>query len=244
MMDKISLLCIPNGESTAFPVDINPQKTISHLKKAIKEKKDAFQGINAYELILHKVSVPGEGTTVNLTNVGSKESLTRGSSKVSKVFGTSPLPEKTIHVIVQRPSAEQPTQKAAPGPPRLVQEAFNRELENIEKKVFHADTPISRFLHSYVKGDIKLPDADCCVKGLPRAWLRSRYFSPELPQPALYLIHPRKPHETITTPPSVTALDTISRFQNNDIITFFGESGCGKARAVVEMLAQNWGVLL
>ncbi|KAG9067166.1 hypothetical protein KI688_011947 [Linnemannia hyalina] len=31
---------------------------------------------------------------------------------------------------------------------------------------------------------------------------------------------------------------------NNDLITFFGVSGCGKTRAVVEMLAQNWGFYL
>ncbi|KAG0248413.1 hypothetical protein BGZ95_008065, partial [Linnemannia exigua] len=28
------------------------------------------------------------------------------------------------------------------------------------------------------------------------------------------------------------------------MITFFGLSGCGKTRAVVEMLAQNWGFYL
>ncbi|KAG0007905.1 hypothetical protein BGZ81_004500, partial [Podila clonocystis] len=28
------------------------------------------------------------------------------------------------------------------------------------------------------------------------------------------------------------------------MITFFGVSGCGKTRAVVEMLAQNWGLYL
>ncbi|KAG0010957.1 hypothetical protein BGZ82_003210 [Podila clonocystis] len=53
-----------------------------------------------------------------------------------------------------------------------------------------------------------------------------------------------RPHQTIATPPSVTALNTIKKFQNNDMITFFGVSGCGKTRAVVEMLAQNWGFYL
>ncbi|KAG0364211.1 hypothetical protein BGX24_004729, partial [Mortierella sp. AD032] len=45
----------------------------------------------------------------------------------------------------------------------------------------------------------------------------------------------------ITTPPSVAALHTIKIFQDNDMITFFGVSGCAKTRAVVEMLAQDWG---
>jgi replication-associated recombination protein RarA len=42
----------------------------------------------------------------------------------------------------------------------------------------------------------------------------------------------------------VAALHTIKKFQHNDMITFFGVSGCGKTRAVVEMLAQNWGFYL
>ncbi|KAG0161946.1 hypothetical protein DFQ30_004774, partial [Apophysomyces sp. BC1015] len=33
-------------------------------------------------------------------------------------------------------------------------------------------------------------------------------------------------------------------YPNIDIIIFFGVSGCGKTRAVVEMLAQNWGFYL
>ena len=42
----------------------------------------------------------------------------------------------------------------------------------------------------------------------------------------------------------MAALKTIKEYQNNDIITFFGVSGCGKTRAVIEMLAQNWGFYL
>jgi len=42
----------------------------------------------------------------------------------------------------------------------------------------------------------------------------------------------------------VTALNTIKKFQNNDMITLFGVSDCGKTRAVVEILAQNWGFYL
>ncbi|KAF9902465.1 hypothetical protein BX616_001919 [Lobosporangium transversale] len=106
MSDEISLFCILHGESVAFPVDINPQGTSSHLKKAIKkEKENALQDIDADKLIPHKVSVPYEGTTVNLANVKTKELLTGATSKILKIFGTSPLPEETIHVIVQRPSA-------------------------------------------------------------------------------------------------------------------------------------------
>ncbi|KAF9344976.1 hypothetical protein BGX34_005164, partial [Mortierella sp. NVP85] len=121
----------------------------------------------------------------------------------------------------------------------------NTLLEKIEKDLFHTDPLIPGFLASFVKGDLTIPDANCCVKGLPQTWLRSRTFAQKSTQPALYLLHPKRPHQTATTtPPSVQALDTIKKFQNNDMITFFGVSGCGKTRAVVEMLAQNWGFYL
>ncbi|KAK3827173.1 MAG: hypothetical protein JOS17DRAFT_749111 [Linnemannia elongata] len=140
--------------------------------------------------------------------------------------------------------SDESVRKAPPGSPRQARETFNTLLERLEKDIFHADSSISRFLHSFVKGDLFIPDADCCVKGLPRTWLRSRTFAQESTQPALYLLHPRRPHQMTTTPPSVTALHTIKKFQNNDMITFFGVSGCGKTRAAVEMLAQNWGFYL
>ncbi|KAI8358380.1 hypothetical protein B0O80DRAFT_280690 [Mortierella sp. GBAus27b] len=118
----------------------------------------------------------------------------------------------------------------------------NTLLEKLEKDIFQTDTHISRFLCSFVKGDLTIPNAKCCVKGLPRTWVRSRDLLQASTQPALYLLHPKRPHSM--TSPSVQALDKIKKYQNNDMITFFGVSGCGKTRAVVEMLAQNWGFYL
>lgn len=98
----------------------------------------------------------------------------------------------------------------------------------------------------FAEGELSLAEADCCVKGLPKAWLRSSSFTQKSALPALYLLHPTQPHQTTstTTPPSVAALETISNFQNNDLIAFFGVSGCGKTRAVVEVLARTWGFYL
>ncbi|KAF9898581.1 hypothetical protein BX616_003852, partial [Lobosporangium transversale] len=58
--------------------------------------------IAAYELNLYRVSVPDEGTTVNLTKVESKK-LLKITSKISEAYGTA-LPKKTIHVIARLPS--------------------------------------------------------------------------------------------------------------------------------------------
>ncbi|KAF9909535.1 hypothetical protein BX616_011132, partial [Lobosporangium transversale] len=92
MSDEITLICILAGESTAFPVDINPQKTIGHLKDAIKEEKSRLGDIAANQL--------------NLYHERSKEpeELDDLTSEISEGFGTAP-PKKTIHAIIQRPSA-------------------------------------------------------------------------------------------------------------------------------------------
>ncbi|KAF9402540.1 hypothetical protein BGZ94_004878, partial [Podila epigama] len=135
-----------------------------------------------------------------------------------------------------------------PSPPSLEQEteAFQTRIEGIKEEVFQPGSAISNFLRMFVEGELFLPEADCCVKGLPKAWLRSSSFTQKSARPALYLLHPTQPHRTTstTTPPSVAALEMISNFQNSDLITFFGVSGCGKTRAVVEMLAQTWGFYL
>ncbi|KAF9312447.1 hypothetical protein BG003_006268 [Podila horticola] len=265
--NRLSLFCLVDGEATsnAFSIKIPSNDTIDDLKDLIKAKiPDTFNGVDAKDLTLWHVSLPvipaNKHKPIAASEIEFKTELDP-TDDLNDVFEETP-PRKTIHIIVQRPPqvhapvparsltplpdhlSDESVRKAPPGSPRLAREAFNTVLERLEKDVFHADPSLSRFLPSFVKGDLSIPDADCCVKGLPRTWLRSRTFVEESTQPALYLLHPRRPHQTTTTPPSVTALDTIKKFQNNDMITFFGVSGCGKTRAVVEMLAQNWGFYL
>ncbi|KAK3838750.1 MAG: hypothetical protein JOS17DRAFT_786655 [Linnemannia elongata] len=261
--DRLNLFCLVDGEpqSNVFSVKATPTDTIDDLKKLIKaEKAPRFDDVAADELTLWRVSIQvvsaNKHKPILLNEIDSPTELDP-TDDVSDVFPEVP-PKKTIHVIVHRPPpvhapvpaqastpfldhlSDEYVRKAPPGSPRLAREAFDALIERIEKETFHADTPISRFLRSFVEGDLSIPDADCCVKGLPRTWLRSRTFAQESTQPALYLLHPKRPHQTTTIPPSVQALNTIKKFQNNDMVTFFGVSGCGKTRAVVEMLAQNW----
>ncbi|KAF9321339.1 hypothetical protein BG003_002520 [Podila horticola] len=54
----LTLFCPAVGESTPFPVEIEPTKTIGGLKKAIKDEKDiAFADVDADELTLWRVSI-------------------------------------------------------------------------------------------------------------------------------------------------------------------------------------------
>ena len=102
---SITLLCLVKGNTlaNAFPVDINKDQLVGHLKKAIKaEKHKTFHGVEADELKLWKVSIPGDQDDQlrNLILQDSDELL--AIRKISKYFPDLP-PEEHIHVIVKSP---------------------------------------------------------------------------------------------------------------------------------------------
>ena len=102
---SITLFCLVKGNTTAnaFEVDIEKDKSISHLKKVIKaEKQNDFAGVDADRLKLWKVTIPGDQDDQlrNLILQDSDELL--AIRKISKYFPDSP-PEEHIHVIVKLP---------------------------------------------------------------------------------------------------------------------------------------------
>ena len=97
---SITLLCLVKGNTTAstFAVDIDREKLVSHLKDAIKAKKqNDFAGINADKLKLWKVEIPGDHVDPisNLSLQDNDELL--AIKKISKYFPDSPA-EEHIHV--------------------------------------------------------------------------------------------------------------------------------------------------
>ncbi|KAF9408340.1 hypothetical protein BGZ94_002347 [Podila epigama] len=232
MTNKWILYCKVVGETTAFHVDIDPDLRVSHLKDDIKYKKaPEFNTVAADKLMLWSTTVPDDKpgfvmTLESLEKLKDTTKLDNPKTQLRTLFPDGPNDNTYIFVKL----------------PELVQ----MRIEKIKNEFFQQGTAISDFLRRFVHGEVFLPEADCCVKGLPKAWLRSSSFSPRANRPALYLLHPTKPHNTTSTgtPPSVAALEMILKFPNNDLITFFGVSGCGKTRAAVEMLAQTWGFYL
>ncbi|KAF9171211.1 hypothetical protein BGX21_000951 [Mortierella sp. AD011] len=104
---KITLFCILDGDSSAFDVKLDPEDSIAALKRVIKEEQSPlFDDIRASDIRLFQIAVPDEGIQVNLDNIVSPTPLTKGAAEISEVFGTAP-PKKTIHVIFQRPPANQ-----------------------------------------------------------------------------------------------------------------------------------------
>ncbi|KAG0324110.1 hypothetical protein BG004_003545 [Podila humilis] len=106
--NPLSLFCLGDGEplSNAFPVEIEPTKTIGELKDLIKLKKsNRFHDVDADELTLWRVMIPDKDddeTPILLDDVYERDKKKlRATNKVS-IFGAN-LPEETIHVIVQSP---------------------------------------------------------------------------------------------------------------------------------------------
>src|SRR3954464_14661172 len=104
---SITLLCLVKGNTlaNAFPVDINKDQLVGHLKKVIKaEKQNDFAGIDADKLKLWNVKIPDDRDDLlsNLTLNDGDELL--ATKKISKYFPNSP-PEEHIHVIVEPPES-------------------------------------------------------------------------------------------------------------------------------------------
>ena len=102
---SITLLCLVKGNTTAnaFPVDINKDQLVGHLKEAIKAKKaPEFDNFPADRLKLWKVSIPGDQDDQlrNLILQDSDELL--AINDIVDYWPTSP-PKKHIHVIVKLP---------------------------------------------------------------------------------------------------------------------------------------------
>ena len=101
----ITLLCLVKGNTTtsAFPVDINKDQLVGHLKKVIKaEQPQTFANVDAKDLKLWKVPISDDHDDQlrNLSLEDSDELL--AIRKISKYFPDSP-PEEHIHVIVKLP---------------------------------------------------------------------------------------------------------------------------------------------
>ena len=102
---SITLLCLVKGNTTAsaFAVDIDREKLVSHLKDAIKAKNSqSFSNVDAKDIKLQNVKIPDDQDDLlsNLTLNDGDELL--ATKKISKYFSDAPL-EEHIHVIVKLP---------------------------------------------------------------------------------------------------------------------------------------------
>ena len=102
---SITLLCLVKGNTlaNAFPVDINKDQLVGHLKKVIKaEKQNDFAGIDADRLKLWKVTIPGDQDDQLRNLILQDNEELSAINDIGDYWTTSP-PKKHIHVIVKLP---------------------------------------------------------------------------------------------------------------------------------------------
>ena len=102
---SITLFCLVKGNTTAnaFEVDIEKDKSVSHLKKVIKaEQPQTFANVDAKDIKLWKVEIGGDHDDQlrNLTLLDQDELL--AINDIGDYWTEKPL-KKHIHVIVKLP---------------------------------------------------------------------------------------------------------------------------------------------
>ncbi|KAF8466253.1 hypothetical protein BDZ91DRAFT_725897 [Kalaharituber pfeilii] len=111
--NTITLVCWVHGYTSSFPVDIDRNKIIGHLKEAIvTEKPNRFNGLDADQLELCVANIPDTEEAMRGFTFGN---ALRGSDTIQDIVNEhfqGSLPRKTIHIAIQRPADERPSKKA------------------------------------------------------------------------------------------------------------------------------------
>ncbi|PKC56374.1 kinase-like protein [Rhizophagus irregularis] len=101
---SITLLCLIKGNKTAnaFPVDINKDQLVGHLKKVIRKEIDVPENVKAKDLKLWNVKIPDDQDDLLSNPTLNDEDELLATKKILKYFPDSP-PEEHIHVIIKLP---------------------------------------------------------------------------------------------------------------------------------------------
>ncbi|KAG0269438.1 hypothetical protein DFQ27_003563 [Actinomortierella ambigua] len=124
----LTLFCLVDGETNSFPVDIEPSKTVAHLKEFIKAKiPDTLNGVDAKDLTLWRVSIPvlpkKDRKEIRLADVPSTEKVELNDEfdYIAGMFPEAPpipiaAPKKSIVKSLLKKSSpiEAPQEKSSP----------------------------------------------------------------------------------------------------------------------------------
>ncbi|KAG0208962.1 hypothetical protein BGX31_002232, partial [Mortierella sp. GBA43] len=225
--NPLTLFCLVDGEPTsqAFPVEIDSAMTIGSLKQRIKtENPGTFIHVDAKDLALWRVSIPDDNqrTAITIDTLDDKTELDRPRSRLSQLFPESP--DDNTYILVQRPQGNPHT-----------------DIKKITNEFFAAG-PIANFLDAFVKGERTLPITTGSIRGLPRAWRRG-FGIPSETRPSLLFMDLPDSFKPASASRGLTVGSILDMIKENSRlhIPLFGVSGCGKTRAVIELLSQHWG---
>ncbi|GJJ75604.1 hypothetical protein EMPS_07962 [Entomortierella parvispora] len=129
-VDTLTFFCLISGEllSTAFPVEASSSKTVGALKKAVfGEKTNAFEHIDANDLILWRATIPidkrEKKCKITADALEDKTELDNPRTRLSELFPESP--DENTYIFVERPKATSTAQS-------LELEALRKQLSEME----------------------------------------------------------------------------------------------------------------
>jgi hypothetical protein len=104
---SITLLCLVKGNTTAsaFAVDIDREKLVSHLKEVIKEsQKPFFDSIPTKDIKLWKKEIPDDQDDLLSNLILNDEPELLATREIGDYWTEKP-PKRNIHVIVEPPES-------------------------------------------------------------------------------------------------------------------------------------------
>ncbi|KAF9085808.1 hypothetical protein BGX23_009357 [Mortierella sp. AD031] len=257
--NHLTLFCLVDGEATsqAFSVEIHRTKTVDHLKELIKAKKPIdFENVDANNLTLRRVSIPVVPANKHKPVVLNEfEAATEfnPTDDVADVFPDKPS-KKTIHIIVERPP---PVHAPVPVPLRARSSTpsylsdgsrpgtplsgdLRADIKKITDKFSASGTPVTNFLDAFVKGQGTLPVTTGAIRGLLRAWRRA-FGKPAETRPSLLFLALPDLSQSDSASRNLVSTSILNMVKENNrlLIPMLGVSGCGKIRAVIELLHQH-----
>jgi hypothetical protein len=104
MENKETIICWFYNDKSSFHVDIDPEKTIGHLKKAILAQEPSILVTTASQLKLYVANICDTKAVRKEFTFKDDEAL-EGSEKINLHFRKG-FPENTIHFAIKRPSKQ------------------------------------------------------------------------------------------------------------------------------------------
>src|SRR2546423_12201230 len=104
---SITLLCLVKGNTlaNAFPVDIEKDQLVGHLKDAIKAKnQNDFAGVDAVKLKLWNVKIPDDRDDL-LSNLSLQDQPELLATREIGDYWTEKPAKRHIHVLVEPPAS-------------------------------------------------------------------------------------------------------------------------------------------
>ncbi|KAF8453698.1 hypothetical protein BGX38DRAFT_1176694 [Terfezia claveryi] len=110
----LTLFCLVQGTQTAFAVDIDRNKTVSHLKGAIKaEEPNVLACVGAPDLRLWKVEIPDDRDDLIQGQTLQDDNQLLSTRRLARYWTDTP-PSDHIHVIIKLPEPAPPSELESP----------------------------------------------------------------------------------------------------------------------------------